>query len=107
MKVVPNDYCNECKKDTDLIVTGMDEHSVFAKCSVCGAKIDLIREGTKVVESFPSAYDFETLQEAVAFYTRKVDEAIKNRDRSMHNELMRFKRELHDRIDREYDPAAL
>jgi len=51
VKIVPNDYCNECKKDTNLIVTGMDEHSVFAKCPVCGAKFDLIREGTKVVES--------------------------------------------------------
>ena len=29
MKIVPNDYCNECKKGTDLIVTGMDEHSVL------------------------------------------------------------------------------
>jgi hypothetical protein len=106
VKIVSNDYCNECKKGTDLIATGMDEHSVFAKCPVCGAKFDLIREGTKVVESFPSAYDFETLAGAIAFYTRKVNEVIKNRGRSMHNELMRFKRELHERIDREYDPAA-
>jgi hypothetical protein len=107
MKIVPNDYCNECKKDTGLIVTGMDEHSVFAKCPVCGAKFDLIREGTKVVESFPSVYDFKTLPEAISFYTRTVAEVMKARDRDMHNELMRFKKELHERIGREYDPAAL
>lgn len=55
----------------------------------------------------PSAYDFETLPEAISFYTRKVAEVTKNRDRSMHDELMRFKRELHERIDREYDSDAL
>ncbi|WP_152642936.1 hypothetical protein [Bacillus alveayuensis] len=55
--------------------------------------------------SLPSAYDFKTLPEAIAFYTRKVAEVAKNRDRSMHDEIMRFKRELHERIDREYDPA--
>jgi hypothetical protein len=107
MKIVPNDYCNECKKDTDLIVTSMDEHSVFAKCPVCGAKFDLIREGTKVVESFPSVYDFKTLPEAIAFYTRKVAEVTKNRDREMHNELMRFKKELHERIAKEEAEFAL
>ena len=53
----------------------------------------------------PSAHDFKTLPEAISFYTRKVAEVTKNRDRSMHDELMRFKRELHERIDREYDPA--
>jgi hypothetical protein len=55
----------------------------------------------------PSAYDFKTLPEAIAFYTRKVAEVTKNRDREMHAELMGFKKELHERIDREYDPAAL
>ncbi|MDF9296055.1 hypothetical protein [Geobacillus stearothermophilus] len=55
----------------------------------------------------PSAYDFDTLEAAIAFYTRVVAEVMKNRDRSMHDELMRFKRELHERIDREYDPTAL
>ena len=55
----------------------------------------------------PSAYDFDTLEAAIAFYTRTVAEVMKARDRSMHDELMRFKRELHERIDREYDPAAL
>lgn len=53
--------------------------------------------------SLPSAYDFKTLPEVISFYTRKVAEVTKNRDRSMHDELMRFKRELHERIDREYD----
>ncbi|WP_297989433.1 hypothetical protein [uncultured Anoxybacillus sp.] len=57
--------------------------------------------------TLPSAYDFNSLEAAIAFYTRKVAEVAKNRDRSMHDELMRFKRELHERIDREYDPAAL
>mgnify|MGYP001420374836 CR=1 FL=1 len=55
----------------------------------------------------PSAYDFDTLEAAIAFYTRTVAEVMKARDREMHNELMRFKRELHERIDKEYDPAAL
>ncbi|ODA18195.1 hypothetical protein A5N86_05865 [Geobacillus thermoleovorans] len=55
----------------------------------------------------PSAYDFAKLEEAIAFYTKIVAEVMKNRDRSMHEEVMRFKRELHERIDREYDPAAL
>lgn len=53
----------------------------------------------------PSAYDFLKLEEAIAFYTKTVAEVMKNRDRSMHEEVMRFKRELHERIDREYDPA--
>lgn len=57
--------------------------------------------------SLPSAYDFETLPEAISFYTRTVVEVMKVRDREMHNELMRFKKELHERIDREYDPTAL
>ena len=57
--------------------------------------------------SLPSAYDFKTLPEAIAFYTRTVAEVAKNRDRGMHDELMRFKRELHERIDREHDPTAL
>jgi hypothetical protein len=55
----------------------------------------------------PSAYDFKTLTEAIAFYTRKVAEVAKTRDRSMHDELICSKKELHDRIDREYDPDAL
>ncbi|MBB5324685.1 hypothetical protein HNQ34_001783 [Anoxybacillus tepidamans] len=59
------------------------------------------------MKKLPSAYDFETLPEAISFYTRKVAEVTKNRDREMHNELMRFKKELHERIDREYDPTAL
>ncbi|KQC47069.1 hypothetical protein AP057_13810 [Geobacillus sp. Sah69] len=59
------------------------------------------------MQKLPSAYDFDTLEAAIAFYTRVVAEVMKNRDRSVHDELMRFKRELHERIDREYDPAAL
>lgn len=59
------------------------------------------------MKKLPSAYDFKTLPEAISFYTRTVAEVMKVRDREMHNELMRFKRELHERIDREYDPAAL
>lgn len=59
------------------------------------------------MKKLPSAYDFETLPEAIAFYTRTVVEVMKARNRDMHNELMRFKKELHERIDREYDPAAL
>ncbi|ABI36848.1 hypothetical protein [Geobacillus virus E2] len=59
------------------------------------------------MKNLPSAYDFAKLEEAIAFYTRTVAEVMKNRDRSMHEEVMRFKRELHERIDREYDPAAL
>ena len=55
--------------------------------------------------TLPSAYDFDTLEAAIAFYTRVVAEVMKNRDRSMHEEILRFKRELHERIDREYDPA--
>ncbi|MCL6615778.1 MAG: hypothetical protein K6T39_01390 [Anoxybacillus ayderensis] len=46
-----------------------------------------------------------TLEVAIAFYTRTVAEVMKNRDRSMHDEVMRFKRELHERIDREYDQS--
>lgn len=59
------------------------------------------------MQKLPSAYDFAKLEEAIAFYTRTVAEVMKNRDRSMHEEVLRFKRELHERIDREYDPAAL
>lgn len=55
----------------------------------------------------PSAHDFAKLEEAISFYVCTVAEVMKNRDRSMHDELMRFKRELHERISREYDPAAL
>lgn len=55
----------------------------------------------------PSAYDFAKLEEAIAFYTRTVAEVAKSRDYSLHDEIMRFKRELHERIDREYDPTAL
>lgn len=53
----------------------------------------------------PSAYDFDTLEAAIAFYTRTVAEVAKTRDYGLHNEIVRFKRELHERIDREYDPA--
>jgi hypothetical protein len=49
----------------------------------------------------PSAYEFKTLQEAIAFYTKKVAEVGKTRDRDMHDELLRFKKELHDRIEKE------
>jgi hypothetical protein len=49
----------------------------------------------------PSAYDFKTVTEAIAFYTRKVAEVGKTRDRDMHNELLRFKKDLHDRIKNE------
>lgn len=59
------------------------------------------------MKKLPSAYDFDTLEAAIAFYMRTVAEVMKARDRSMHEEVMRFKRELHERIDREYDPAAL
>lgn len=59
------------------------------------------------MKNMPSAYDFEKLTEAIAFYTRKVNEAMQKRDRDMHNELMRFKKELHERIDWEYDPDVL
>lgn len=59
------------------------------------------------MKKLPSAYEFKTLPEAIAFYTRTVVEVMKARDRSMHDELMRLKKELHERIDREYDPAAL
>jgi len=55
----------------------------------------------------PSAYDFKTLDEAVVFYTRMVAAVVKTRDRSWHDELMRFKRELHERIDSEYDSDAM
>jgi CRISPR/Cas system CMR-associated protein Cmr5 small subunit len=51
--------------------------------------------------NLPSAYDFKTLPETIAFYTSKVAEIMKNRDRSMHNEIMRFKKELHERIEKE------
>lgn len=59
--------------------------------------------GGEQMKNMPSAYDFEKLTEAIAFYTRKVAEVTKNRDRDMHNELMRFKKELHERIDRELE----
>jgi hypothetical protein len=49
----------------------------------------------------PSAHDFKTLPEAIAFYTRKVAEVARNKDRSMHDELLRFKKELHNRIEKE------
>ncbi|NUK29487.1 hypothetical protein HT574_05070 [Parageobacillus sp. VR-IP] len=56
--------------------------------------------------TIPSTYDFETLPEAVSFYTRKVAKICQTCDYSIHNELMRFKKELHELINREYDPAA-
>lgn len=59
------------------------------------------------MKKLPSAYKFAKLEEAIAFYTRTVVEVMKARNRDMHNELMRFKKELHERIDREYDPTAL
>jgi hypothetical protein len=59
--------------------------------------------GGEQMKNMPSAYDFEKLTEAIAFYTRTVAEVTKNRDRDMHNELMRFKKELHERIDRELE----
>lgn len=57
--------------------------------------------------TLPSVDDFKTLPEAISFYTRTVVEVMKARDRDMHGYLMKFKKELHERIDREYDPAAL
>jgi|GEM_PF-3071299 len=59
------------------------------------------------MKKLPSAYDFDTLEAAIAFYTRTVAEVTKNRDRDMHNELMRFKRELHERIAKEEAEFAL
>jgi hypothetical protein len=52
--------------------------------------------------TLPSAYDFEKLTEAISFYTSKVVEVMKARDHEMHSELICFKKELHERIDREY-----
>jgi hypothetical protein len=49
-KIVPNEYCNECRRAADLIVTGEDEFSVFAKCPYCGAKFDLINDGHRTKE---------------------------------------------------------
>src|SRR5690606_19443645 len=63
--------------------------------------------GGEQMKNMPGAYDFEKLTDAIAFYTRRVAEVTKKRDRDMHNELMRFKKELHKRINREYDPDVL
>jgi hypothetical protein len=49
----------------------------------------------------PSAHDFKTLPEAIAFYTRKVAEVARNKDREMHEHLVKFKKELHERIEKE------
>ncbi|ACJ33020.1 hypothetical protein [Anoxybacillus flavithermus] len=57
--------------------------------------------------TLPSAYDFAKLEEAIAFYTRTVVEVMKARNRDMHNELMRFKKELHERIAKEEAEFAL
>lgn len=55
IRVVPNEYCNECKRDTYLVVSGFNEHSIFADCPHCGAKFDLIREGTRNIDVEPNS----------------------------------------------------
>ncbi|WP_157076688.1 hypothetical protein [Sutcliffiella cohnii] len=43
-EVIKNDWCNECKMQTDLVVTGKTAESIFAKCPHCCAKFDLIND---------------------------------------------------------------
>lgn len=68
MKVVPFEYCNECKLDTHLVVTGGTEDSIFATCPQCDAKFDLIYDEWRV----KVANDKDIFH--LRWYTRKVAE---------------------------------
>lgn len=50
MKVVKNQYCNECKRNTHLNVTGENQESIFAVCPHCDADFDLINDGETIKE---------------------------------------------------------
>lgn len=48
MEIVKNEFCNECKSRTHLVVTGVDEYSIFAKCPICCASYDLIYDASSI-----------------------------------------------------------
>lgn len=101
MQIVPNEYCNECKGCRDLRVIGMDEHSVFAKCD-CGAKFDLIREGT----TFKEVKEPKPVVERIAYYTRMVAKHSKtyrnaNRNPYRSKRLLAYKSLMHEQIRKE------
>lgn len=48
MEIVKNEYCNECKSYTHLIVTSFNSDSIFAKCPLCSAEFDLIYDEGRI-----------------------------------------------------------
>lgn len=50
---------------------------------------------------------FKTVDEAIAYYTKVVVDASKNRDYSQNEEILNFKIKLHDRINKERTPIRL
>ncbi|MBS4191781.1 hypothetical protein KHA94_16445 [Bacillus sp. FJAT-49705] len=100
MKIVPNDYCNECRRNTHLIVTGEDEQSIFATCPHCDAKFDLINDGARTKE----VAEHKPISERIAFYTKKVAERFsvhpaKDMPRKYtfrHERLMAYKKRMHE-----------
>ncbi|MEC1697782.1 hypothetical protein [Schinkia azotoformans] len=50
---------------------------------------------------------FKTVDEAIAYYTKVVADASKNRDYSQNEEILNFKVKLHDRINKERTPIRL
>lgn len=44
------EYCNECRRERWLEYQSHNEHSLFAKCGLCGAKFDLIPDGRVLID---------------------------------------------------------
>lgn len=77
MEIVPNDYCNECRRNTNLIVTGTTDDSIFATCPHCNAKFDLINDGyrvKKVLEKKLSQQQVEIIIKEMVNASEEVDE---------------------------------
>ncbi|MEH7346003.1 hypothetical protein V7122_19355 [Bacillus sp. JJ1532] len=102
MKIVPNDYCNECRRNTHLIVTGETEDSIFATCPHCKAKFDLINDGYRIKE----VKKVKLVTERISYYTRKVAEHSKtyrdiNRYQYRSQRLLYYKSLMHGNIKKE------
>jgi hypothetical protein len=64
---VKRDYCNDCRQTVDLRYLGHDRHSIFARCTDCGAHFDLIYTPDKLRAFKPC------LSLRMAFYLRAVN----------------------------------
>lgn len=106
MKIVPNDYCNDCRRYTHLIVTEVTEDSIFANCPLCNCKFDLINDGYRIKEIKVSV---KPVVERIAYYTRKVAEkgsihpskAFPPSYKYRNDRLKLYKRLMHEQIKKE------